>query len=250
MSETRSESLPDKLSYLRSIDILRDLEPDEIKRMDSHIPMQRVPAGTVFFSPEQAAEVLFILKEGRVRLYHLSIDGKALTTAILEAGTIFGEMALLGQQLHQSYAEALSPCVLCLMSREDVKQLLLGDPRVAARIAEILGQRLISAEQRLSDFAFKNLPQRLASLLLQMARPPKPRLFRSSTNLMEVRFTHEALAEMVGTYRETATKILNEFRALGLIELKRGCVVLVDPAGLRALSESDGDGLRTSEAVR
>lgn len=113
--------------------------------------MQRVPAGTVFFSPDQAAEVLFILKEGQVRLYHLSPDGKALTTAVLEPGTIFGEMALLGQRLHQSYAEALRPCLLCLMSRDDVKHLLLSDPRVATRIAEILGQRLILAEQRLSD---------------------------------------------------------------------------------------------------
>jgi CRP-like cAMP-binding protein len=196
-----------------------------------------VPAGTVFFSPDQAAEVLFILKEGQVRLYRLSPDGKALTTAVLEAGTIFGEMALLGQQLHQSYAEALSPCLLCLMGREDVKSLLLSDSRIATRVAEILGQRLIQAEQRLLEFAFKNLPERLASLLLQLGHPPKARLFRPASGPPEVRFTHEALAEMVGTYRETATKILNEFRAQGLIELKRGCVVLVDESGLRALSE-------------
>jgi len=199
--------------------------------------MQRVPAGTVFFSPEQVGEVLFILKEGRVRLYRLSGDGKALTTAVLEAGTIFGEMALLGQHLHQSYAEALSPCLLCLMSREDVTGLLLSDPRIATRIAETLGQRLISAEQRLSDFAFKNLPQRLASLLLQLARPPRARLFRAASGPREVRFTHEALAEMIGTYRETVTKILNEFRAQELIALKRGCVVLTDETTLRALSE-------------
>jgi hypothetical protein len=53
----------------------------------------------------------------------------------------------------------------------------------------------------------------------------------------EVRFTHEALAEMAGTYRETATKIPNEFRAQGLIELKRGCVLLINERGLRTLSE-------------
>lgn len=146
-------------------------------------------------------------------------------------------MALLGQRLHQSYAEALSPCLLCLMSREDVKGMLLSDPRIAARIAEILGQRLISAEQRLSDFAFKSLPERLASLLLQLARPPKARLFRPAPTAPEVRYTHEALAEMAGTYRETATKILNEFQSYGLIELKRGCVILRDEGGLRALSE-------------
>ncbi|MFV9507325.1 MAG: Crp/Fnr family transcriptional regulator [Oscillochloridaceae bacterium umkhey_bin13] len=241
MSDLRPEATSDKLRYLHDTDIFRDLEQTEVEALGKRAPMQRVPAGTVFFSPEQAAEVLFILKEGQVRLYHLSPDGKALTTAVLEAGTIFGEMALLGQRLHQSYAEALSPYLLCLMSREDVTGMLLSDPRIATRIAEILGQRLISAEQRLSDFAFKNLPQRLASLLLQQARPPKARLFRQTSGPPEVRFTHEALAEMVGTYRETATKILNEFRAQGLIELKRGCVVLVDEAGLRRFSDQGGN---------
>ncbi|NWG22219.1 MAG: Crp/Fnr family transcriptional regulator, partial [Chloroflexi bacterium] len=170
MSEQPPGASSDKTSYLRDVDIFRDLNHSEVEALGKRAPMQRVPAGTVFFSPEQVGEVLFILKEGRVRLYRLSGDGKALTTAVLEAGTIFGEMALLGQHLHQSYAEALSPCLLCLMSREDVTGLLLSDPRIATRIAETLGQRLISAEQRLSDFAFKNLPQRLASLLLQLAR--------------------------------------------------------------------------------
>jgi len=237
MSDRQPEGLPNKVSYLRDVDILRDLDPAEVEEMGKRAPMQRVATGTVFYSPEQAAEVLFMLKEGQVRLYQLSADGKALTTAVLEAGTFFGEMALLGQQLHQSYAEALSPCLICLMSREDVKSMLLGDPRIAARIAETLGQRLISAERRLSDFAFKNLPQRLAGLLLQLARPPKARPFRPG-GPPEVRFTHEALAEMAGTYRETATKILGEFRAQGLIDLKRGRVLIVDAAGLRALSEA------------
>jgi CRP-like cAMP-binding protein len=121
--------------------------------------------------------------------------------------------------------------------REDVKHLLFSNPRIAARITEIFGQRLMRAEQRLSDFAFKTVPQRLANLLLQLGRPPRPHLFRGSVGSLEVRFTHEALAEMIGTYRETTTKILNEFRAQGLIELNRGCVLIVNEAGLRAVSE-------------
>lgn len=249
MSEPRPERALEKAQYLRDVDIFRDLEHREVEELGKRAPMQRVAAGTVFFSPEQAAEVLFILKEGRVRLYHLSPDGKALTMAVLEKGTIFGEMAMLGQRLHQSYAEALSPCLLCLMSREDVKEVLLGDPRIAARIAEILGQRLLSAEQRLSDFAFKNLPERLASLLLQLAQPPKARLFRPATGPAEVRFTHEALAEMAGTYRETATKILNEFRTYGLIELKRGCVLLLDEPGLRIISEGHEQESRSLQEI-
>ena len=141
-------------------------------------------------------------------------------------------MALLGQGMHDSYAEALTPCVLCLMSRDDVKELLLGDPRIALRITETIGRRLLDAERRLSDFAFKSLPQRIATLLLTLSERPSPRLLRSRH--IEIRYTHEQLAEMAGTHRETVTKVLNHLREQGLIEIKRGRVVLLDRAALRS----------------
>ncbi len=233
-----TESLPDKTNHLRTIDIFYDLSPEEVANVGKRTAMQRVRPGTVFYSPEQTAEVLFILKEGRVRLYHLSPEGKELTTVILESGTIFGEMAILGQRLHESYAEALTPCLLCLMSREDVKAMLLSDPRIAARIAEMLGNRLIEAQRRLSDFAFKSIPQRLASVLLQHARPVRRKPFTGGEVDLEVPFTHEAMGALVGTHRETITKVLNEFRADGVIELKRGRVLILDSQQLALRSES------------
>jgi CRP-like cAMP-binding protein len=232
-----SEALPDKITHLRTIDIFADLTKAEIEQVGKRTAMQRVRPGTVFYSSEQTAEVLFILKEGRVRLYHLSPEGKELTTAILEAGTIFGEMAMLGQRLHESYAEALTPCLLCLMSREDVKASLLSDPRIAARIAEMLGNRLIETQRRLSDFAFKSIPQRLASVLLQHARPVRRKLIGGGEVELEVPFTHEAMGALVGTHRETITKVLNEFRTAGWIELKRGRVLILDSQQLVAISD-------------
>ncbi len=232
-----SAALPDKITHLRTIDIFADLTQAEIEQVGKRTAMQRVRPGTVFYSSEQTAEVLFILKEGRVRLYHLSPEGKELTTAILEAGTIFGEMAMLGQRLHESYAEALTPCLLCLMSREDVKASLLSDPRIAARIAEMLGNRLIETQRRLSDFAFKSIPQRLASVLLQHARPVRRKLLDGGDIELEVPFTHEAMGALVGTHRETITKVLNEFRTAGWIELKRGRVLILDSQQLVAISD-------------
>jgi len=236
----RAEYVLDKQIYLKQNEIFQDLTLEEIEVLGKRAPMKRVPAGTICYSPDQPTEVLFILKEGRVRLYHLSPDGKALTTAILESGTIFGEMALLGQGLYSSYAEALTSCLLCLMSREDVKALLLSDPRIAFRITEVLGRRLLEAEQRLSDFAFKNVAQRLATTLLHLAQEPRVRLFRPA--YLEVPYTHEALAEMIGTHRETATKILNEFRSQGVIELRRSKIVLVDVDALQALAATYSGG--------
>lgn len=220
-----------KQGYLSEVDIFRDLAPEEIEELGRRAPMRTVPAGAVIYTPADAGEVLFILKTGRVRLYRLSPDGKAFTVALLEAGTIFGEMALLGQGMHDSHAEALAPSVLCLMGRADVQELLLGDPRIALRITETLGQRLLEAEQRLADFALKALPQRLATLLASLAERQPPRLFRPGQR--EVHLTHEQLADLVGTHRETATKVLNELREAGLIELRRGRVIVLDVAALR-----------------
>jgi len=228
----------DKQGHLKDVDIFQDLSPEEIDALGKRAPMQTVEGGTIFYSPEERSEVLFILKAGRVRIYRLSADGKALTTAIIESGTIFGEMAILGQGMHDSYAEALTPCVLCLMSREDVKRLLLGDPRIALRVTETMGRRLLEAERRLSDFAFKSLPERIATVLVTLAErePQRFSMWPGRVSRAEVRFTHEQLAEMVGTHRETATKVLNDWREQGLIELKRGKVVLVDLEALRRLS--------------
>lgn len=226
-----------KQSYLSEVTIFQDLSPDDMAALARAAPMKEVAAGTIFYSPEDPAEVLFILKRGRVKLYQLTPDGKALTTHIYEAGSIFGEMSLLGQGMHGAFAQALTPCVLCLMSREHVQRLLFGDPRIAKRIVEALGTRLINVENRLLDFAFRRVPQRLARLLLQLAQPHRGLL--SFTQRMEVRYTHEELADMIGTTRETVTKLLNEMRRRGLIELQRGCITLLDMNGLQRIASSE-----------
>lgn len=225
--------------YLREVELFQDLSPDEIKALGERMPIQVVDTGTVFYSPQEPTEVLFLLKKGRVRLYHLSAEGKVFTTATLAAGTFFGEMTLLGQVLHGSYAEAITPCMLCLMSREDVRTLLLGDLRISYRIVAMLGRRLIETERRLVDLALKHVPARLVSLLLQLAYKQldhERRAGLTSAGPVDVSCTHEELAQMVGSHRETATRILHELRDQGLIELHRSRIVVLDPDGLRQLS--------------
>lgn len=226
----------DKLWFLSEVAILQDLAPAELEQIAAHAPMQSVAAGAVFSSPERTAEVLFILKRGRARLFWLSPRGKVFTTAILGKGTIFGEMAILGQQLQDQYAEALDDCVICLMSKADVQAFLLSDPRIAARIAETLGQRLIELERRLSRTVFKTVPQRVADTLLSLERTEPRAAWPFRQPHSEVCLTHEQLAECVGTYRETVTRALSELRELGLIELRRGRIVLLDPQALAAFA--------------
>lgn len=228
------QPLDNKPTYLQSVGIFQDLSPQEVEEIGHRAPMKQVPPGTRFYSPDQPLEVLFILKTGRIRLYQVTPDGRELTIGILEAGTIFGEMSLIGQALNQNFAEALTPCLLCLMSREDVKQILLSDPRIAIRIAETIGKRLLDTETRLLELAYKHAPARVAAQLLRMS-DNRPGWFGRKTQF-EVRCTHEELAALVGIHRETATKILNEFRQEQWVALKRGKVVLLDLSKLQQAS--------------
>jgi CRP/FNR family cyclic AMP-dependent transcriptional regulator len=219
---------------LSATDLFQDLSPADLLALEERMPLRAVEAGNLIYSPEEHGEVLFLLKKGRVRLFRLSPDGKALTTAIVEPGSVFGEMALLGQGMQDSFAEALENCVLYTLNRRDVQEVLLADPRVARRLLELVSRRLAETERKLEDFAFKNVPQRLASLLLQLAHVPAEQ--KEGMTTLPARYTHQQLAEMIGTYRETATKVLNDFRQQELIRIDRGRIQLLDLNALRSMA--------------
>jgi hypothetical protein len=102
---------------MAEVDIFRDLTPAEMDAIAAAAPMKTYAAGELLFSPHNPVETLFILKRGRVRVFRVSVDGRALTTAIITPGTIFGEMVLLGQHMYDNYAEAIDETVVCVMSR-------------------------------------------------------------------------------------------------------------------------------------
>jgi CRP-like cAMP-binding protein len=212
------------------VDIFQDLTEQEIEEIDRATTLTTCRRGKIFYMPEDTSEVLFLLKQGRVQLYRISPDGKKLVIATIGPGSIFGEMALIGQGMHNTFAEATEDCVLLVMSREDVEHLLVTKPKVALRIFEALGTRLKDTEARVEEIAFKGIPARLASLLLQLAED------RSSNTISGL--THQDLGERIGTYRETTTQTLNMFKSEGLIDIGRKRITILDPEGLTEVAES------------
>ncbi len=219
---------------LAEVDIFCDLSEKEMEAIAKAAPMKTYHAGEILYSPTQPSEVLFILKRGRVRVFRVSADGRALTTAIITPGTIFGEMVLLGQHMYDNYAEALDDVTVCVMSRADVHKFLLTDARIAARITAILGRRLADLEQRLSDSVFKTVAQRIATTLdtLTAAQPPTSPL-RPGGRHPQIALTHEQLAALAGTSRETCTKVLRDYADHGLIRLARGRITVLDTDRLK-----------------
>lgn len=217
----------EKINYLRMIDVFQGLSPAEMEEMDRTTTMSTCRRGKIFYRPEDASEVLFILKKGRVQLYRLSPEGKKLTVATLGPGTIFGEMDIIGQGMHNKFAEAVEDCLLCVMSRHDVERLILSKPTVALRFMKVMADRLNKAEAQLEDIAFKSIPARMAALLL--------RLQKEQVGSIQG-YTHQDLADAIGTYRETATQTLNDFKARRLIEISRKQIDILDPIGLEQIA--------------
>jgi len=222
--------IPTKLTYLSNIEIFQDLSTNELEQMDRQITMSSCEPGRIFYMPEDTGEVLFLLKKGRVQLYRISPNGKKLVVETLGPGTIFGEMSLVGQGMHNTFAEAVDECLLCVMSRADVERLMREKPSVAFRFVEALGDRLSSVETRLEEIAFKSIPARLASLLLRLAD-------EEGDGTEVIGYTHQDLGEILGTYRETVTQTLNDFKAEGLLEISRKRVQILDKDGLEILAE-------------
>jgi len=222
--------MEEKLGYLSDVDLFRDLTERDRAELEHMTTITSVPRGRVFYQPEDVSEVLFLVKQGQVQLYRISPEGKKLVIATLGPGTLFGEMALLGQQMHNAFAEALDDCTILVMSRSDLERLILSKPVLGQRMLEITDRRLRDAEARLEDMAFKGIPARLASLLLRLAAE------RNSNDILGL--THQDLAETIGTYRETATQVLNDMKASGLIEIGRKRITILDMNRLHELAQS------------
>jgi CRP-like cAMP-binding protein len=221
-----------KLRSLSQIEIFQDLSQREVEEIDRSTTMTTCEPGRVFYSPDEMGEVLFLLKKGRVQLYRLSPEGKKLVVAILDPGSIFGEMSIVGQGMHNTFAESIEDCTLCVMSRVDVERILLEKPRVALRFMEAMAHRLQETESQLEDLAFKGIPSRLAGLLLKLSEEIDQTLVEG--------FSHQDLAEMLGTYRETTTQILNEFKGQGWIAIRRKRIEILDRDALEARATAEG----------
>jgi CRP/FNR family cyclic AMP-dependent transcriptional regulator len=217
---------------LSEVALFRDLSRREMAAMAAAAPMRTVPPGQIVYDPTRPTSVLFIVKTGRFRLFRVVPDGRAVTTALPGPGSVFGEMDLLGLRMGGTWAEALEGGDLCLMSQADVRHMLLGDARIAIRIAEQLGARIAELEDRLADLVCKSVAERAAHTLCVLAGPAPP-----GTDTEPIRMTHGQLAGLIGATRERTTTALGELAERGLVSLRRGRIRIRDRSGLTAVAD-------------
>lgn len=215
-----------KSRYLSASAIFSGLTKDQLALVSESASLRTCMEGTVFYTPGQTGQVLFILKRGTVQIYRMGVDGRKLVTAVLQPVAMFGEMSILGQGMYDSFAEATSDTVICAMSRADVERNLLSNPDVVLRILKSVGDRIITLERTLDEIAFLPLAARLARLLLQEASPE---------GKIEG-LTHQAFAERLGVYRESVSVAIGELRTARIVDVTRKRVVITNRIALERVA--------------
>ena len=230
-----SDASTERVRLLSLVDIFEPLTKQEIESLNGQLPDRRLQSGEIFFGPQDRSERLFLLQSGRVRIFRSTPDGREFTLAVVEAGTVFGEMALTGQRLEGAYAQALAPSQVSTMLRADLERLILEKPEVGLRIMELLSERLRRQETRLEDVVMKDVRARLASIIALLVESEGVR--SGAGYRIPTHYTHERLGTMIGANRTAVTRAFGLLQDEGVVQLRRRLIYVTD---IDALKRSAG----------
>ncbi len=208
----------------RSVTRIFDRLVEQNKEVGESLTVRSFDAGETVCRAEEMGRVLFLVASGRVQLYRTTRDGRRFVIATLGPGSMFGEESLLGGQGPNTCAVALEPCTIWEMPSQRALEISSTDALFGFGLMQAMGQRVLEAENRLEQMAYSTISTRLAALLLELGRD-------SPDHVIHV--THQELADMLGTWRETISKTLQEFRRRGLVASGRRRLTLLDIEGLQ-----------------
>ena len=229
-------TLQRQVRLLSMVDILGPLSGEELEDLARRVPDTHLEEGDVLYSPQDGKERLFVLKEGRVQVYEVDRGGEEVTLSVIEGGNDFGEMALTGQSLEGVYVRALAPSTVVSLKREELEGLIVKKPEVGLRLVQELAQRLRASERRYADVVGKDVPARLATLILTLVESEG--VVSSESYRIPTRYTHERLASMIGCRRVAVSRAFSKLRASGAVETGDRRIVVKDLDALKALAEA------------
>ncbi len=215
-----------KLWYLKQIKLFDGLSWKELRHMQQITKMETCDKGQLLYLPGDSSDAVYLLKKGRVKISRVNADGREVLLTILEPGEIFGEVEAVTDEPRETLVQALEKSLVCKIRREDFDQYLHKYPHVGGRIIKLMGARLRTIESRIGELVFKSAPARLATVLLNLAETmgqPEDRGIR-----LQARLTHQNIARLIGTSRETASTLISRFSQRGLLMQDHRHIVILD----------------------
>ena len=188
--------------------------------------------GDAVYREGEYGDALYVLVSGVMKLFRPYSGSKEATLRLLRDWDIFGHLAFAGEARQRAYAEAVTDCVVTKVPKIFVERAVRQEPRVAFKIMTLLELRLVQYEELVKVLLPRETEVRLANLLPLLAQKFGDR--HDGVVTIDLRLTHQDLAAMVASTRESVTKVLNEMRGRDLIEVEAGRITLKDWRALAA----------------
>lgn len=222
---------------MRAEHIFCDLPPNALHSFEAIKYATAYPKGAVLFVEGQGPRGIFVLCKGRVKLSICSTDGKTLILKIAEPGEVLGLSATVSGKTYELTAETIDPCQVNFVKREDFLRFLKEHSDACFRVAEQLSDKYNTACREIRSLGLSHsAAEKLAKLLLEWSSKS------GESNKQEPRvrlsLTHEEIAQMIGTSRETVTRLFAELKKRQIVLSRGATLVIRNKAALRALASS------------
>lgn len=229
------EEAPEEQLLLAHVDVLGGLPPCEVEYLARLTPIVRLAKKENLTLGEDLRGLLFLLS-GRVRVHEPNFGGQDLTFSVFEGGTLVGQSGSTPGPSRASLVEALEASVLRVLEWEDFEDLVLRNPKVGVNAIRLLDERLDACEDRLSELIRKEVPARLAGLILRLSEHHRVATDKGRRRAIRARYTHRELASMVGSNREAVTRAFGVLKKAGAVETKDRRIYVTDEGALARLA--------------
>jgi CRP-like cAMP-binding protein len=207
--------MDERTEALRAIPLFASLEESGLQEIADLLIDRKFPKDAVIFEDGSIGDYMYVIRSGEVKVTKMSEDGREKILEILGEGEFFGEMALLDRQPRSASVKTTRPCTLLALSRQDFSALLRRDPDISLELIRELVRRIREADEQIRGLLFERVEARTRRLLRRRANEAVPdRPDRRATPPI----THQQLADLVGTSRETVTRVLKELKDSGWLE--------------------------------
>ncbi len=213
-----------KLWYLENFNILKALSKEEMMKLNERTRMRNCHKNEVIYLPYEKSNTIYFLKEGKVKISSVSEDGKEMIHAILGQGEIFGELAITGQGERKQIAEATEDALVCSIDVNEFSEFMQSNSRLNLSITKIIGFRLRKIQARLESLWFKSAPERIRSFIKDLTDEHGRDV--GDEKSVNLNLTHQEIANLTATTRQTVTSTLNDLEKKGIILYDRKRILI------------------------
>lgn len=214
-----SQAVPRGRELLRSVSIFAELDAPSAAELERLAQVREYDDEAVIASQEEPGDALFVLVKGRVKVVLYGDSGREIILNVFKSpGDFFGEMSLLDDEPRSATLVASEPSRLLVLSRADFRAHIQRHPKTALRVLTELSRRLRRADELISNLALLDVATRVAHIMIDLAKRDGEEVEEGI--LIRERPTQQDIASMIGTSRETVSRVLSDFQRAGLVEMR------------------------------